>query len=324
MASSGSVDFTVSRDDIIKRSLRLIGVLARGSVPSADDISEASMALNMIVKQWQGNTDFAPGLKVWTRKRGYIFPALNEREYTLGPSGDHATSSYRSTTISANEAIGQTTISLTSTSGMANGDYIGIRCNDGSIHWSTVTSFVANTSALIVDALTVAADAGATVYYYTTKLMMPLTVLSLRRKTRSSSEISLVPMTFSEYEAIEDKTVNGTPVRYLYETGITDGTLRLDVGVSDTSDVYLITFLRKVEDFDSTSDTPDYPQHWFRPLTVQLAIDLAPERGKEDKIGALRTVLYGDGSDRDPGALRIAQMADPENADADIHFKPEE
>jgi hypothetical protein len=320
--SSGSVNFSINRDEIIKASLRKIGVLSRGVTPSAEDISEGSQALNLIVKQWMGSADFAPGLKVWTRKRGTIFPELNENEYTLGPNGDHATSSYTQTTISANEAIGQTTISLTSTTGMANSDYIGIRCNDGSIHWSTVTSFVANTSALIASALTVAADAGNTVYYYTTKLLMPLSILSLRRKTTSNSETSLNPMLVTEYEEIGDKTINGTPTRYLYESGKTDGLLKLDVGISDTTEVFPITFLRTVEDFDSASDTPDYPQVWYRPLVLQLGIDLAPERGKADQIPALERILHGDPTTGMPGALHIARHTDPDNVD-EVFFMSE-
>lgn len=313
--SSGSVDFSVNRDEIIKASLRKIGALSRGVTPSAEDISEGSEALNLIVKQWQGKADFAPGLKTWTRKRGTIFPVLNENEYTLGPNGDHATSSYRSTTVSANEAIGQTTISITSTSGMANSDYIGIRCNDGSIHWSTVSSFVANTTVTIADALTVAADSGSTIYYYTTQLLMPLSIISLRRKTTSNSESGLTRMLVDEYEEIGDKTLNGIPTRYLYESGKTDGLLKLDYGISDTTDVYPVTFLRTVEDFDAASDTPDYPQVWFRPLVYQLAIDLAPERGKSDQIAMLTPTRNE--------ALSIAQHTDPEDVDG-VFFKVEE
>lgn len=320
--SSGSVNFSINRDEIILGALRKLGVLSRGVTASAEDISEGSEALNLIVKQWMGNSDFAPGLKVWTRKRGTIFPELNEHEYTLGPNGDHATSSYTQTTLSADEAIGQTTLSITSTTNMANSDYIGIRCNDGSIHWSTVSSFVANTTVTIANALTVAAASGSTVYYYTTKLLMPLSIISLRRKNTSSSEDPLSKMQVDEYEAITDKSTNGTPTRFLYESGKTDGLLFLDQGISDTTDVYPITFLRTVDDFDSASDTPDYPQIWYRPLMLQTSIDLAPERGKSSMIPALERILHGDPTTGMPGALHIARHNEAENVD-DVFFMSE-
>jgi hypothetical protein len=320
--SSGSVDFSVSRDEIIKAALRKLGVLSRGNTASSEDISEGSEALNLIAKQWQGNADFAPGLKIWTRKRGFLFPILNENEYTLGPNGDPATSSYSQTTISANEAIGQTTLSVTSTTGMTAADTIIIRCNDGSMHDSTITSVGAGPTVVIPDALTVAANAGSTVYWYTSQLLMPLSIISLRRKMTSNAESGLTKMLIDEYEDIGDKTLNATPTRYLYEMGKTDGLLKLDMGISDTTDVYPITFLRTVEDFDSASDTPDFPQVWFRPLVYQLAIDIAPERGKAAMIPELLSILHGDPNRGIPGALHIARHTDPENVDG-VFFEME-
>jgi hypothetical protein len=320
--SSGSVDFSVNRDQICKGALRKLGVLSRGVTPSADDINETAEALNLIVKQWMGTADFAPGLKTWTRKRGFLFPILNENEYTLGPNGDPATSSYSQTTISANEAIGQTTLSVTSTTGMTAADIIIIRCNDGSMHESTITSTGAGPTVVIPDALTVAANAGSTVYWYTSQLLMPLSIISLRRKTTSNAESSLTKMLIDEYEDIGDKTLNGIPSRYLYEMGKTDGLLKLDMGISDTTDVYPITFLRTVEDFDSASDTPDFPQVWYRPLLLQTAIDVAPERGKAELIPSLLSILHGDPARGIPGALHIARHTDPENVDG-VFFEME-
>lgn len=313
MTTSSSDNFSINRNEIIELSFEMAGIKGIGRVLSAEDIDRGQKLLNLIVKQWMGKSDFAPGLKVWARKRGYIFPALNDSEYSLGPSGDHATSSFSQTTVSSNEAIGQTVISITSTSGMANGDYIGIRCNDGSIHWSTVSSFVANTTVTIADVLTVAADAGKAIYYYTTKLRMPLEILSLRRRDTSSNETPLTPLLLNGYEdGVLNKAQSGIPGQYLYERGITDGTLRFDFKISDTSDIYLVTFLRPIDDFDSATDTPDYPQEYFRPLVGQLAMDAAMSQGLPVTA---EMKLY-----RDEG-LAMAQNVDPENVE--VCFEPE-
>ncbi len=53
MATSGSTDFSVSRDDIIKRALRIIGVLAQGETPTTNQTTEAAVALNGLVKAWE-------------------------------------------------------------------------------------------------------------------------------------------------------------------------------------------------------------------------------------------------------------------------------
>lgn len=314
MASSGSVNFTVNRDEIIKAALRKIGSLSRGVTAPAADIADGAQALNLIVKQWQGKADFAPGLKVWTRKRGYLFPALDTAEYTIGPNGTHATSSFRQTTLSAAEAAGQTALSLTSITGIADNDYLGVRLTDGSIHWSQVNGTPAAGVATIDDALASGAASGATVYTYTTKLLLPLSLISLRRRNTAGSESPLyVYRTVEEYEeGILDKTQSGTPTAALYERGITDGTLRFNYKISDTTDIYDLTFLRAVEDFDASTDTPDYPQEWYRALVYQLAKDLAPEKGKD----------WSDTNESNRvEALAIARHVDPENTN--VCFEPE-
>lgn len=312
MTTSGSQNFTLNRNQIIETAGFIAGVKGIGRVLSAEDIELASRLLNLIVKQHEGRSDFSPGMKVHTRKRAYLFPELGEHEYTLGPSGDHATASYSQTTISANEAIGQTTLSVTSTTGMTNGDYIGIRCNDGSIHWTTISSTGAGPTVVIASALTVAADAGSTVYWYTTKIMLPLEMLSVRRMDTSSNETPLDPMTFDEYENIGNKTNDGQPSRYLYERGITNGKLFFDLEIKDTTEVYLLTFLRPIEDFDSATDTPDYPQETERFLVGQLAIDWAAATGK---TVTPEMMLYRD------EAKAMAFNVDPENEV--VFYEPE-
>lgn len=316
MASSGSYNFTINRNQIIELAGEGAGVKGIGRSLGAEDINTASRLLNLIVKQWQGKSDFAPGLKVWTRKRAYLFPQLNQSAYTLGTGGDHATASYTSTTTDAAEAIGQTTISVTSTTGMTAADNIGIRCNDGSIHWSTINSISAGDTVTIAGSgLTVAAASGSTVYWYTNKIMLPLDMISVRRKDTSGNETPLSPMTFMDYEeGLLKKNNDGDPSRYLYERGVTTGTLRLDLEPTNTTEVYLLTFLRPVEDFDSATDTPDYPQEWERPLVGQLMVDWATFTGRPV---TQEMIMYRD------QALGIASNVDPDQDTEDAYFKSE-
>lgn len=72
MALSGSTDFSITRDQLITGALRIIGAIAQGETPNAQQISEASEALNMLVKAWQ-----ADGMPIWVTK-----------EYTLQPLND--------------------------------------------------------------------------------------------------------------------------------------------------------------------------------------------------------------------------------------------
>jgi hypothetical protein len=79
MATSGITTFSQTRDDIIKRALRLIGVTAQGETPTTDQISEASTALNGLVKAWQ-----ADGMPLWAIRELNIDLTSGSSSYGIG------------------------------------------------------------------------------------------------------------------------------------------------------------------------------------------------------------------------------------------------
>lgn len=81
MATSGTTTFSVTRNNIIEASLRLLGVLEEGAQPTAQAIENASMVLNMMLKDWQ--TD---GIKLWTIHEMIIPLVNNQTSYTIGPA----------------------------------------------------------------------------------------------------------------------------------------------------------------------------------------------------------------------------------------------
>jgi len=304
VTTSSSDNFSVNRNDIINTANEIAGVKGIGRVLSSEDIDRSSLLLNLIVKQWMGKSDFAPGLKVWTRKRAYLFPQLNQSDYVLGAT-DHATASYVSTTMRIAGVALDTTLEVTSTTGMTAGDNIGIIMDSGTVHWDTVASVTDSDTVVITTGLAAAAAVGNTIYAYTTRISNPLQMLSVRRMDTSNNETPLGVMTFAEYEeGLLKKNNSGDPAFYIYERGLTTGTLRFDYQVQDTSEIILLTYLRPVEDFDAATDTPDYPQEWFKPLVGQLAMDVATATGKPVTQDMK---LYRD------EALAIAQNVDPDN-----------
>lgn len=308
--TSGSVDFTVNRDDIIRTALRTIGWIGIDQVPTANDIDICSLHLNLIVKQWQGRSDFGGNLKAWSRKTGYIFLQKDQHSYLLGPSGDHATSTYYSTTISASEAAGQTVISVTSITNMTNGDNIGIVLDSGSIHWSTISTSGGGT-VTIVDSLPSASSSGKYVFWYTSKIRRPLSIISASIRDTEASDLPIVTMIRESYEKLPTKSIDGTPSAYLYEATLINGTMTFDVDPDDLTKVVRIVFLGAIEDFDAATDTPDYPQEWYAPLIDQLAIRIAPtyrmQVSNEMKLN------------RDE-SLSIARNTDPETCEE--YFQP--
>lgn len=83
MATSGSTNWTVTRNDVIKAALRQINAIATGETPSADEISEASEALNFMVKGWQSE-----GIGLWLVDTGTITLVADQQSYTMGSGGD--------------------------------------------------------------------------------------------------------------------------------------------------------------------------------------------------------------------------------------------
>jgi hypothetical protein len=86
MASTGTAAFTVTRNELITSSLRVIRVLKETDVANATQIRHANNALNMLLKNMQSN-----GLQLWTYQLIVIPMVIGKFTYTIGPSGADVT-----------------------------------------------------------------------------------------------------------------------------------------------------------------------------------------------------------------------------------------
>jgi hypothetical protein len=309
LATSGSVDFSYNALQLLEGAYSDIGVKSADRPLTAYQITQGLLKLNLLVKQLT-TSDFAPGLKMWSRKRAYVFLQKDQAQYNLGPSGDNATTSYVTTTISANEAAGQTALSITSETGITAADNIGIQLNTGYIQWTTVVS-TASGSVTVTDALTSAADAGNRVFAYTTKMRRPLEILTALIRDTDDQDSPIYEMDVYEYESIADKESEGTPSKHYYEAQLTNGVLYLNRTPDDVTKVIRLVYLSPLEDLDATTDDIDCPQIWFKPIQAQLSIDLCPtfNRPITDALKLMRDE-----------AMLIAKNADPETTT--ISFQP--
>jgi hypothetical protein len=199
MATSGSTDFSIGRDDIIKYALLSIQAIGQGDTPSSTQVNDASVMLNLIVKAWQ-----ADGMPLWALKQT-SFPLTAATSFTIG--------------------VGQTI----------------------------------DTS-------------------------RPLRVYSAFTR-HSNIDTPITVITRAEYDLLSAKTETGTPTQLYYDPqgGATAyGTIYLwpkpDTDSIANRTCY-ITYTRPFEDFDASTDTPDFPQEWYLPLTWMLAAYLGPSYG---------------------------------------------
>ena len=78
MATSGSFNFTRTRDQILYRALRIIGRVALGQPPSAEWLANASEAANLLLKHWQNKSVF-----LHTRKESTLAMTAGSAGYDL-------------------------------------------------------------------------------------------------------------------------------------------------------------------------------------------------------------------------------------------------
>jgi hypothetical protein len=310
MTTSGSVDFSVSRNQIIEAAAKEIGVLSESETPSGVLVSDFSLRLNSWTKSLM-----AQGAKLWAMKQATLFLAEGTASYLLGATGTHCTNSYIQTTLSTDEALGSTSLSLTSTTGMAASDNIGIVLDDGTIHWTTISGAPGAPTTIAVG-LASAATSGNVVFTYTTKINRPQ-----RIDTESSYWHSIAgndtPITIgsrSEYARRTNKTSQGKIVEAFYDPQLTNGTLYVWPTPDDATDVLKFWYERIIEDFDASTNTPDFAIEWAESLILGLAARMAPSyqiRGQELKMI----------EDRAGIALSIAMGYDRENTST--FFQPD-
>ncbi len=311
MATSGSYDFTVNRDEIIKESFGFIGIGDEGEPITGHMSQKATRLLNMIVKQLVGRADRAANFKLWTREHATLFLQKDQFKYSVGPSAtdDQATSDdYVSTTLSANAASGASTITVTSITGISNGDYVGIMLDSGSWFWTTVNGSPAGTTVTLTDVTTGAAASGKTVYTYTNKLQKPDEIIVMNRRESNGDDAHIFEYTLEQYFSIPDKDATGDPIACYIEQKRIKTYFYFDVAVQDATNVIKFVCLRSIQDFDVATDNPDFPSIWLRPLYMMLGIDLAPHYGK---------TVTQDMKELKTEALAIARSDEPERY---VHF----
>jgi hypothetical protein len=198
MATSGSINYNQTRNEIITDALSLLGVVSAGGTAKANDITFCSNQLNKMVKAWQ-----AQGVHLWKETEGTITIVTDQYQYTLNSTNF--------------PSIGR-----------------------------------------------------------------PVNIINCRYKYSSGLERKMTKMGRSEYMAIPTKTTSEGPcTAFYYSPQLSSGELYVWPVPQDTSDSLVISYIKTFEDFDSSTDDPDFPQEWLECLTLNLAVRVSPAYGKD-------------------------------------------
>lgn len=102
------------------------------------------------------------------------------------------------------------------------------------------------------------------------------------RNTTSNVDTPMRIITKQEYWDLGNKTTTGLPIQLMYDPQNLYGDVYLfptpDTVAQASYEVYIV-YQRPFEDFDTSTDTPDFPQEWHLALKFSLAEQLAPEYG---------------------------------------------
>ena len=245
MATSGSFDWILTRDQIIKDALQMINVVEEGGTPDAAQISESALALNSIVKNLQ-----TMGLGLWAR------------EWT--------TAALAISTLLTHNAVNYTCVrSHTSSAAGAAGDEPGVG-NDWETFWridgSGGAAWVTATGYNAIGDFVPAAD---TIY---------IEQAHIRRDDYDHSPMTI--LRYADYMGgVGPKYSIGLPTTLAFNNSIADPRAFTYPQSDDADDIINYLRYRKLEDFDATADNPDAPVSWMEVLIFGLARRLSPKYG---------------------------------------------
>ena len=284
---SGSVDFNQTRNEIVADSLILLGAIEEGETPGAEASTYAVRQLERMVKHWQGQ-----GIHLWSRREATLFVVPSTASYELGPSSTFNAAEDNEivrTTLSADEASAQTVLSVTSSTGMAAADKVGIVLDDDTLHWTTIVTVDSSIQITITVALASAAGSGNKLYAYTNDLARPLRIIDVRRRDETNDQDTpIIVQSHEEYFRLPNKTNEGETniVYYHPEHRNARGTVYLWPVPETVGRTIRMSCVLPLQDFDASGNNADLPTEWLDTIVWNLSKRLLPSYGAAGQASA--------------------------------------
>jgi hypothetical protein len=313
VTTSGNYGFTVNRDQILRMAALNLGRLEENETLSPQETIDMSVWLNMLVKQWMGKADFAPGLKAFTRKRGHLLLSGATGIYAVGPTAQGWTNNMVSTASTA-AVSGGTAIPAASIVGMTIGDNIALELDANIFYYTTISSFTSNTINT-VGTIPSNSSNGSSIYTYTTGAQQPQAISAAVLRDSTGNDTPMDLLTSNQYDLLSTKAAPANisdPISVYWNNQLGTGYIQTDVyAAADLSKHIVLTYLEPTQDFSNPNDTPEYPQEWYLPLALWTSKLCAP---------MFQVPWTQDLNDSAKTALSIAQNKDTERET--IYFQP--
>ena len=288
MALSGSTNYSTTRDDIITEALQICGVVGENETPSSGKLSDCNRTLNMMIEAWQSD-----GLQLWVQDEIVCFFIKDKQTYKLGTNGNRACLSDEliTSTLSAAASSSDTSISVTSTSGMSSSDVIGVVVDSEDIHWTTISSVDSSTALTLTDALDDDAASGNKIFTYTTAYTeRPLRINDAFVRLSDNQDQPVRIISREEYYNLTPKTTSSYALELYFDPQLTNAEYKVwpVAGQDNLSNELHLIVHRPFQYFTSGSDNPHFPSEWYLVLSWGLAYYLTTKydvpAGKHDRI----------------------------------------
>ena len=269
MATSGNYDLALTFNEVATEAFDILQIGADGETLSGDMITRAKSSYNLMIKEWQSQ-----GIHLWSYEEGTLFLEVGREKYDFRDSTTKAANSWFETTTTSDTVASTTSIVVTDSSDIQDGDHIGIIQSDNNLFWTTVNGDPVSTTVNLIDAIPKETNAGAFVRNYrastsTVPSLIPISrVLRVRRRENDDYEIPIVFESRTDYFDLPNKNQLGTPIQAHYTrqdlAGQIGGIMYLWNTPISSCPVINFTYERKlqivVDPVNETVDVPDYAQ----------------------------------------------------------------
>lgn len=264
--------YTKTAGDLIREALRDSNIVGAEMPIGTTEFSHAESKLNDLLAHWQ-----AQGIHLWSHTEAIMPMNPNQTKYVVGT--DHIFTDYQFTTVTTAASLGATALVVGSTSGMTNGDHIGVQLSDGTRQWTTLT-IVDGTHLTLGAALTASVAVDAEVYTYTTGIDVPVRVLDSRfGYFKTDFEIPMRQQSRKEYFDQPNKLAQGAANLWYYDRQLSNSALYVWPVAYICTNVMRFTFIKPQYIPEDQSEDVLIPAEWYLPLKWSLASDIALSNG---------------------------------------------
>lgn len=269
---------TITAQDIIYKSLRMLGVLASGEAPTAAEAQDSLYSLNSLIDSFSANPQY------------YYY--TQDEIFTLTTKGIYAIGNSVVTPASITRASTTATVTTTTPHNLETNDKITVSGASQTEYnvTASITVTGSNTFTYTVAGNPATPAAGTPVYtsgdFYTTR---PIRIVGAFTRDASSADTPMGVITEQYWNNISDKAAtSATPQKILYRPSFPFGQIIVYPVPSGSLSLHLRSE-KMIGTYASLISSQYLPPGYQRLLELALAVDLAPEYGSR---AAPETVAY--------------------------------